>query len=83
MHIDFMVPYDGAWGHYSLQTASEATSDNRLEISDLNYLLINVHIDNMEWTLLAACTLQTASEVKYDYRFEISDLNDVYYAFSL
>ena len=27
VHIAYMVPFDGLWGHYSLQTASEVKSD--------------------------------------------------------
>ena len=80
MHIAYMVPYDGLWGHNSLQTASEATSDNRLEISDLTYLLIHVHIAYMVPYdgLWGYYSLQTASEVKSDLRFKISDLNYIH-----
>ena len=62
-------------GHHSLQTASEVKSDLIFEISDLNYLLIHVHIAYMVWALLAASMATTASEVKSDLRFEISDPN--------
>ena len=62
MHIAYMVPYDGLWGHYSLQTPSDANSDNILEFSDLNYVPIHVHIDYMEWTLLAASEAPAASK---------------------
>ena len=39
-----MDPFDSLRGHYSLQTASEARSALRFEISDLNYLYIQVHV---------------------------------------
>ena len=45
----------------NLLTASEVKSDLRFEISDPNYLLINVHIAHMVWTLLAASEVTTAS----------------------
>ena len=35
MHIAYMVPYDGLWGHYSLQTASEVTYELIFEIHGL------------------------------------------------
>ena len=67
VHIAYMVPYDGLWGHYSLQTASEVKSDFRFEISDLNYLLIHMHFAYTVWTLgilRGHYSLKTASEVK-------------------
>ena len=39
-----MSPFDSLRGHYSLQTDSEVKSDLRFEISNLNYLLVHMHI---------------------------------------
>ena len=66
----------GLWGHCSLQTASEVKSDNRFEISDLDYLHIHVHLAYMVWTLLAASEATMAS--KQPRRSDlISDLKSV------
>ena len=61
-----MDPFDSLGGHYGLQTASEVRSDLRVEISDLNYLHIHVHIAYMFWThfegFLVASEATTASK---------------------
>ena len=49
-------------GHYSPQTASEVKSDLTFEISDPDYLLIDVHIAYMVWAILAASEATTASK---------------------
>ena len=54
-----MDPFGSLGGHYGLQTALEVRSDLRFEISDLNCLLIYVHIAYMVWTLLAASEATT------------------------
>ena len=46
----------------ALQTASEVRSDLRFEISDINYLLIDVHIACMVWALLTTSEATTASK---------------------
>ena len=51
-----------AYGHYSLQTASEIKYDLRFEISDPNYLQIHVHIAYMIRNVLAASEVTTASK---------------------
>ena len=38
VHIVYMVPYGGLWGHYNLQTAWEVKLDLIFEISESNYL---------------------------------------------
>ena len=66
----------GLWGHCSLQTTSEIKYDLRFEISDLNYLLILVHIAYVVWTLSTASEATTAS--KHPRRSDMtSDLNSV------
>ena len=57
-----MDPFDRLGGHYGLQSASDVRSDLGFEISDLNYLLIHVHIAFMVWILLADSEASTASK---------------------
>ena len=70
-----MAPFDSLGGHYGIQTASEVTSDHRFEISDLNYLHINVHIAFKFWAHFVAsgatAASKSASEVKSALRFGI------------
>ena len=79
-----MVPFDSLRGHHGIQIASEVRSDLRLEISDLNYLHIHVHIAYMFWAHFEALlvagirghySLQTASELKFYLRFDICGPN--------
>ena len=55
-------PLDSLRGHYGLQTASEARSDLRFEISDPKYLHIHGHIAYMELSLLTASEASMASK---------------------
>ena len=55
-----MDPCGSLGGCKGLQTALEVRSDLRFEISDLNYLHINVHIAHMFWAHFEA--LLVASE---------------------
>ena len=56
--------------------ASGVKFSTRLEISDLNYPEIHVHIaHNSHFHGLDHCSLVTASEVRSDLRIELSDLN--------
>ena len=54
-----MGPFGSIRGHFNLETASEVKSDLRFEVSDLNYLLIDVHIACMVWALLTASEATT------------------------
>ena len=57
-----------------LQMLSEVSSDIRIDLSNLSYCAINVHmaIKKPFFCLLDHCSLQMISEAKLDLRFEIS-----------
>ena len=57
-----MGPFGSLRGHHSLQTASEVKSDLKFKITDLNNILIHVHIAYMIWNALATSEVTTASK---------------------
>ena len=66
-------------GQWPYRRASEVKSDLRFEISDLNYLLIHVHIVYMVWTHFGSLEVTTASKQprrsSLTSYFQISDPN--------
>ena len=64
------------FAHCGLQMATDVGVDRKVELSDLNYPDIKVHIASKSHfhDLRGHCGLQMTSEVKFDLGFEVSDL---------